>query len=430
MSNFTQTAPLIKIYLVDKDQESRIKKYKLLDNMAWEGMHIRNQAIRNCIYYWQSKQNGIEIKDKFGVFLRNNRKDELKYLNGDLVNNMERQVYSKFQKELKQYLCGQKTWPLYKDRSLYIHGYTPASASKNNKGNGSIITKINEKEFTLEPMGWKKLGLIFGFVNVYKDKNIITILERIISGEYKFSDSKIIKKDKFWYLHLSYSFEKDTFQYFDEDKICGVDLGWKIPAVCGLNTGFGRAYIGDSAQLQRFKTQIKFRRRKLQKNRNEMLAGHGKTRSLKALNSLKTKEHDFVLTFNHTISKNIIDFCLKYNTGIIHLERLTREVKKSKFLTEYWSYAQLQQMIEYKAKKEGITVKYINPAYTSQMCSNPNCGHVDKDNRKTQSGFECLKCGYKLNADYNASVNIARSTNYKLSSVLDEDDMADKAAIV
>lgn len=56
------------------------------------------------------------------------------------------------------------------------------------------------------------------------------------------------------------------------------------------------------------------------------------------------------------------------------------------------------------SKVQGNRVSLINPAYTSQQCS--NCNHVSKDNRKTQERFSCVKCGHTLNADYNASINI------------------------
>ena len=67
-------------------------------------------------------------------------------------------------------------------------------------------------------------------------------------------------------------------------------------------------------------------------------------------------------------------------------------------------------MIEYKAKSKGIEVRYIDPCFTSQKCS--KCGYIDKENRETQEDFICKKCGFKLNADHNASINIARSKEF------------------
>jgi transposase len=40
------------------------------------------------------------------------------------------------------------------------------------------------------------------------------------------------------------------------------------------------------------------------------------------------------------------------------------------------------------------------------MCSNPECGHIDKANRQTQEAFVCQRCGLELHADYNAALNI------------------------
>jgi transposase len=71
-----------------------------------------------------------------------------------------------------------------------------------------------------------------------------------------------------------------------------------------------------------------------------------------------------------------------------------------------WSFAQLRGFLEYKAEEIGSTVVGIDPRYTSQACS--KCGFVHRSNRRSQSVFKCRSCGYELNADLNASVNIAQ----------------------
>ena len=63
-----------------------------------------------------------------------------------------------------------------------------------------------------------------------------------------------------------------------------------------------------------------------------------------------------------------------------------------------------QTFLEHKMKQEGGKVIYINPRNTSNKCS--RCKYISKENRKSQSKFECVKCGLKINADLNASVNI------------------------
>jgi transposase len=71
-----------------------------------------------------------------------------------------------------------------------------------------------------------------------------------------------------------------------------------------------------------------------------------------------------------------------------------------------WAFRRLYQYVEYKAEMYGIAVKQVSPAYTSQRCS--SCGFTHEDNRRSKHQFVCQKCEYELNADYNASKNIAR----------------------
>ncbi len=53
----------------------------------------------------------------------------------------------------------------------------------------------------------------------------------------------------------------------------------------------------------------------------------------------------------------------------------------------------------------GIATTQVRAAYTSQTCSAPGCGYVDKRNRRSQSQFTCLWCGLHIHADVNAARN-------------------------
>ena len=72
---------------------------------------------------------------------------------------------------------------------------------------------------------------------------------------------------------------------------------------------------------------------------------------------------------------------------------LNREILKT-------GWCGLRQKIGYKVH----TLLEVNPSYTSQTCS--RCGHRDGKSRGTQSGFRCVSCGYEVNADVNAALNI------------------------
>lgn len=65
---------------------------------------------------------------------------------------------------------------------------------------------------------------------------------------------------------------------------------------------------------------------------------------------------------------------------------------------------ELRRQLEYKQFWRGGQVLAVNPAYTSQKCA--CCGHTAKENRQSQSKFECRECGYTENADINGARNI------------------------
>ncbi len=62
--------------------------------------------------------------------------------------------------------------------------------------------------------------------------------------------------------------------------------------------------------------------------------------------------------------------------------------------------------VSLSTSSSGEVVRYWQypPAYTSQKCA--CCGHTAKENRQSQSQFECLECGYTANADINGARNI------------------------
>ena len=74
--------------------------------------------------------------------------------------------------------------------------------------------------------------------------------------------------------------------------------------------------------------------------------------------------------------------------------------RKVKFL----GLSSLKQEVEHIARKYDIAVSTVQASYTSKMC--PVCGCIEDENRSSQETFECVKCGHKDNADFNAAKNI------------------------
>lgn len=70
-------------------------------------------------------------------------------------------------------------------------------------------------------------------------------------------------------------------------------------------------------------------------------------------------------------------------------------------------WGMFRSMLEYKLTWLGGRLVAVPPQYTSQRC--PDCGHVAKANRTTQSKFECVQCGFTANADHVGAINVLRA---------------------
>ena len=68
------------------------------------------------------------------------------------------------------------------------------------------------------------------------------------------------------------------------------------------------------------------------------------------------------------------------------------------------SWYEFRRQLEYKLAWNGGFLVAVPPQNTSRTC--PCCGHIAKENRKTQSDFECVDCGYTENADVVGAINI------------------------
>lgn len=71
-------------------------------------------------------------------------------------------------------------------------------------------------------------------------------------------------------------------------------------------------------------------------------------------------------------------------------------------LDQGWS--EFRRQLEYKMPWSGGLLLAVPAHHTSQTC--PDCGHVAKENRTSQSLFQCVACGYTGNADKVGAINV------------------------
>lgn len=182
--------------------------------------------------------------------------------------------------------------------------------------------------------------------------------------------------------------------------VMGIDLGIKCPAVSYCSDGSVRFY-GNGRKNKYMRRHYAYLRKKLQRAKH-----------IDAVKRLNDKEQRIMRDIDHKISHDIIKTAVSHNVKTIKLERLsnirstTRTSRKNNHSLHNWSFYRLAQFIEYKARLAGITVEYVNPAYTSQRC--PVCGsihHADDRN------YTC-ECGFHIHRDLLGAMNICSSTEF------------------
>lgn len=182
----------------------------------------------------------------------------------------------------------------------------------------------------------------------------------------------------------------------DVEGILGVDFGV-------VNLAFdshGRSYTG--AGVEAVRRRFASRRAGLQRC--------GSKAAKRRLRKLSGKEARFRKHVNHCISKEIVASAERSRLAIAvedltHIRKRVKARRAQRNRLHSWSFAQLRQFVTYKATAAGIPIAAIDPRNTSRTC--PECGVIDKANRRSQAVFSCQHCGHTEPADFVAARNIA-----------------------
>lgn len=214
--------------------------------------------------------------------------------------------------------------------------------------------------------------------------------------EHRKGEADLIERDGEFYLIATCDIPEAPLNK-DPAGFIGVDLG--IVNVATTSTGYRAAGRGLN------------RHRKRQLDLRKKLQAKGTKSAKRLLKKRSRKETRHHANVNHIISKTIVTTAERTGHGIA-LEDLAgirsrvRLRKDQRTQLHSWSFHQLASFVEYKAKRAGVPLVYVDPAYTSQQCS--QCGHTDRRNRQSQATFACRSCGALMHADDNASHNIGR----------------------
>ncbi|ERH12069.1 MAG: transposase, IS605 OrfB family, central region, partial [halophilic archaeon J07HB67] len=216
----------------------------------------------------------------------------------------------------------------------------------------------------------------------------------LFTDDYDITSAELHRQHGEWQLHIccTADAEVDTSAQAatENGTVLGVDLGVNNLAV----TSTGRFWTGN---------EFDHWRREYEKRRSD-LQDHGTRWAHENIQSVGRKEEGRFTQTLHRISNELVTEARENGCTVIAFEDLTdiRERTGGSW-GHKWAFKRLYEYVKYKAEAYGLRVKQVNPKNTSRRCS--ECGFTHPDNREGAQ-FECLKCEYQNDADYNAAKNI------------------------
>jgi len=191
-------------------------------------------------------------------------------------------------------------------------------------------------------------------------------------------------------------------------KSVGIDVGVSLVVADSNGNKVKPLDLMRELKKLRIKAQQLSRKKKGSNNRAKAKAKIAK-QNLRIANMRK----DFLHKLSKQYSKNqtvvVEDLKIKNMTsktkGTVEKPSKNASAKRglNRVITQQ-SWGLFFELLEYKLIEKGGQLIKVDPRYTSQTCN--ECGHISKENRKSQKKFVCTACGHIANADINASKNI------------------------
>lgn len=267
-------------------------------------------------------------------------------------------------------------------------------------------------------------GEKIGFIKTYQP------LPKLPKGK-KYMNPRISHDGKNWFLSVGYEVVKKTCELTGEK--LGIDLGVKDLAICSN----GKVYknINKTKEVKRLERKLKREQRKLSKKRECNMANKvyykkgdrkGQLHSYKYVKPLKEcrnyqKQSKVVRELYKRLSNIRNNYLhqttteiVKTNPSRVVVETLNvKGMMKNKHLSKaiaQQKFYEFKRQLEYKCESYGIEFVQADRFYpSSKTCS--NCHEIKSDLKLKDRIFNCISCGYKIDRDLNASINLA---NYSI----------------
>ena len=251
-------------------------------------------------------------------------------------------------------------------------------------------------------------------------RSSLTNLPKLKKGE-KYSNPRISFDGRAWYLSVGYEVKRKEAELSGE--IIGIDVGIKELAV--VSTGKFYRNINKDKRARKLKKRLRREQRKLSRKQLANIKKYKANRKpiwKRPLSECKNiQKQNKTVNRTHRKIKNIRTNHLhqtsceivKTKPSRIVMEDLNvRGMMKNRYKARAigeQSWHEFRRQMKYKSEYYGIEFAEADRWYpSSKKCS--NCGNIKKDLKLKERTYKCV-CGFRLDRDLNAAINLAHYIN-------------------
>lgn len=382
-----------------------MRAYKTEINPTEEQKRIIHQTIGVCRYvynfYLAHNKEVYENEKRFVSGM-----DFSKWLNNEfLPNNPEflwiKSVGSKAVKQsimnaeiaFKRFFKKQSDFPIFK---------------KKGKSNVKMyLPKNNKTDWTIERHKVKIPTL--GFVQL-KEKGYIPTSVKVMSGTVSMQAGR-------YYVSVLID-EINTNNTQMNDFGIGVDLGIKEFAT--ISNEVTKANINKTSKVKKLEKSLKREQRRLSR-KYENKKKEKATTSAKNIDKQKLKVqklHQRLGNIRKDYNSKIVSDLVKAKPAYITIEDLNvKGMMKNRHLSKavaQQNFYYFRTQLEAKCKQYGIELRVVSRWYpSSKTCA--CCGYIKKDLKLSDRVYICPDCGFEIDRDLNAAINLMNAKEYTIA---------------
>lgn len=222
---------------------------------------------------------------------------------------------------------------------------------------------------------------------------------------------------KYWYLSYTEDVDTQANNLPEYSNGVGVDMGIKTLAT--VSDGTTVPNIKTFRRVRILNKRLKRLQRKVsRKYLINKCNKYNKTKNIVKLERQVKLIHRSIRNIRINHIRKFVSELVKKQPQYIAIEDLNvKGMMKNKYLAKdiaNCSFYTIREHLIRKAKDRHIAVRLINRFYpSSKTCS--SCGYYKKDLKLSQRVYRCNNCHETLDRDFNASANIAKTSNYVLA---------------